>query len=373
MTCFPFICKKRKNSKHGTFQIDADVPGIENVRFYSYKELKCATEDFSAVNKVGQGGFGSVYKGKLKDGSLIAIKVLSSESRQGVQEFLNELSVISNILHENLVNLYGCCVEEDHRILVYKYLENNSLAQTLLGRGCSNIQFDWRTRSRICIGVARGLAFLHEEVQPPIVHRDIKASNILLDKDLTPKISDFGLAKLFPSNMTHISTRVAGTIGYLAPEYAIRGQLTKRADVYSFGVLLLEIVTGRSNTNTLLPYEDQFLLDRTWALYERDELCKIVDTSLSDDSDVKEACMFLKVGLLCTQDNPLVRPSMSKVVKMLTGERGVDVKITKPGLITDFMDLKTRKPTEPDTNSGFSPVEELSSTSGDTSGSTSHT
>ncbi|CAL9192461.1 unnamed protein product, partial [Musa hybrid cultivar] len=334
-----------------------DIPGIENVRIYSYKELRNATGDFSLTNKVGEGGFGSVYKGKLKDGKIVAVKVLSSESRQGVPEFLNEIAVISGIEHENLVSLHGCCVEETHRILVYNYLENNSLAQTLLGSGCSNIQFNWRTRVRICIGVARGLAFLHEEVRPHIVHRDIKASNILLDKDLTPKISDFGLAKLLPPNITHVSTRVAGTIGYLAPEYAIKGQVNRKSDVYSFGVLLLEIVTGRCNTNTRLPYDEQFLLERrmfpdiilrllilqTWNLYEHGEIANIIDTSLTDDLDVDEACKFLKVGLLCTQDTVKLRPSMSTVVRMLTDEKDVNLeKITKPGLLSDLMELKVR-------------------------------
>ncbi|XP_020103533.1 putative serine/threonine-protein kinase isoform X3 [Ananas comosus] len=313
-----------------------------------------ATGDFSPINKVGEGGFGSVYKGKLKDGSMVAVKVLSSESRQGAREFLNELEVISNIHHENLVRLIGCCVEGTHRIIVYNYLENNSLAQTLLGSGHSNIQFNWRTRVRICLGIARGLAYLHEEAAPHIVHRDIKASNILLDTDLSPKISDFGLAKLLPPNTTHVSTRVAGTIGYLAPEYAIRGQVTRKSDVYSFGVLLLEIVSGRCNTNTRLPYEDQFLLERspdimnglllqTWALYEHGKLARIIDTSLNDDLDAEEACKILKIGLLCTQDAAKSRPTMSTVIKMMTGEKDIDSEeITRPAVINDFMELKVR-------------------------------
>ncbi|KAG2679746.1 hypothetical protein I3760_11G065000 [Carya illinoinensis] len=283
--------------------------------------------------------------GRLKDGKIAAIKVLSAESKQGVKEFLTEINVISEIEHENLVKLYGCCVEENHRILVYNYLENNSLAQTLIvsGGSQSNMYFKWRTRTKICIGIARGLAFLHEEVRPHIIHRDIKASNILLDKDLTPKISDFGLAKLIPPNMTHVSTRVAGTIGYLAPEYAIKGQLTRKADIYSFGVLLLEIVSGRCNTNTRLPFEEQYLLERTWELYERRVLVGLVDAALNGDFDAEEACKFLKIGLLCTQDAPKLRPSMSTVVKMLTNKVVVDdTKITKPGLISDFMDLKVR-------------------------------
>ncbi|KAG8069835.1 hypothetical protein GUJ93_ZPchr0006g46313 [Zizania palustris] len=237
-------------------------------------------------------------QGKLRNGKLVAVKVLSSESRQGVKEFLNELMAISNISHENLVNLYGYCVEGNQRILVYNYLENNSLAQTLLGSGHSNIQFNWATRVNICLGIAHA---------------------------------------------SHVSTRVAGTLGYLAPEYAIRGQVTRKSDVYSFGVLILEIVSGRSNTNTRLPYEDQILLEKTWVHYEEGDLERIIDASLGDDLDVAQACRFLKVGLLCTQDVTKRRPSMSTTVCLLTGERDVDSeKISKPAIISDFMDLKVR-------------------------------
>lgn len=348
MPCFSFLFGGR--SPKQTVEVDEEVAGIQNVILYTYKQLRNATDDFSPANKIGEGGFGSVYKGRLKDGRTAAIKVLSAESKQGVREFLAEINVISEIEHENLVKLYGCCVQENHRILVYNYLENGSLEQ-LLGRGQSSIQFSWRVRTKICIGVARGLAFIHEEVRPYIVHRDIKASNILLDRDLSPKISDFGLAKLIPPNMTHVSTRVAGTIGYLAPEYAIRGQLTRKADIYSFGVLLVEIVSGRCNTNTRLPLDEQYLLERTWDLYERKELVGLVDTALSGDFDVEQACRFLKIGLICTQDNPKLRPSMSTVVKMLIGEMDIDdKKITKPGLISDFMDLKIRGPSETKSN-----------------------
>lgn len=218
--------------------------------------------------KLGKVALGLCIGGSL-NGKIAAIKLLSAESQQGVDEFLAEIKAISEIQHENLVELYGCCGEGQHRVLVYNYMENNSLAQTLLGSQKSSIEFSWSMRLRICIGVARGLAFLHEEVHPHIVHRDIKASNILLDKDLTPKIADFGLAKLMPPNVTHVSTRVAGTLGYLAPEYAIRGQLTRRADVYSFGVLLAEIVCGRCNRNMRLPTGERHLLERIWEHYER--------------------------------------------------------------------------------------------------------
>ncbi|KAG8043513.1 hypothetical protein GUJ93_ZPchr0458g22681 [Zizania palustris] len=330
--CFMF----RKTSQ----AIEGDA-GEHRVKIFSYNELRKATHDFSGANKIGEGGFGSVFRGILRDGTPVAVKVLSATSRQGVREFLTELTAISDIKHENLVTLVGCCAEGSHRILVYNYLENNSISQTLLGTRCSGIQFDWKTRVKIAVGVARGITFLHEEIRPPIIHRDIKASNILLAKDLTPKISDFGLARLLPPNATHVSTRVAGTLGYLAPEYAIRGQVTKKSDIYSFGVLLLEIVSGRCNTNTRLPYEDQFLLERTWVCYEQERLDEIIDADLGDDLDVDEACRFLKIGLLCTQDALARRPNMSSVVKMLIGEKSLSAhKITRPAMITDFADLK---------------------------------
>lgn len=361
MGCCLVLCRTKGTSEQQNLPLSE---ATTNCKLFSLKEVRVATEDFFPGNKIGEGGFGSVYKGTLKNGTHVAIKVLSSESTQGSREFLSEITAISDVVHENLVKLYGVCMEGKSRMLVYNYLENNSLAQVLLGSNHSNIQLGWRTRHKICIGVARGLAFLHEEVEPHIVHRDIKASNILLDKDFTPKISDFGLAKLLPPNATHVSTRVAGTAGYLAPEYAIRGQVTRKSDTYSFGVLLLEIVSGRSHTNTRLPDEDQFLLDRTWALYEQGKLERIIDATLSHDLDIEEACRFLKVGLLCTQDEAGLRPSMSTVVNMLMGTKDVDsIKITTPGLISDFTQWKIgrKKADEPAVSSSSATSNEESS------------
>nr|GEY29079.1 cold-responsive protein kinase 1-like [Tanacetum cinerariifolium] len=291
----------RVNGQGRNHDVSIELLDVENMRLYTYKDLQIATQYFSPESKIGEGGFGSVYKGTLKDGLVVAIKVLSDESRQGVREFLTEITVISDIQQENLVKLHGYCVEENHRILVYGYLKNGSLDKTLLGSGLCSIKFTWEIRRKICIGVAKGLAYLHEEIQPHIIHRDIKASNILLDEDFTPKISDFGLAKLFPSHLTHVSTRIAGTQGYLAPEYAIRGQLTRKADIYSFGILLLEIVTGRPNQNRLLPVEEQYLLERVWQLSREGNLEISVDTTIGEDVDIEEACRYLKIGLLCTQ------------------------------------------------------------------------
>ncbi|XP_074319314.1 cold-responsive protein kinase 1-like isoform X2 [Silene latifolia] len=299
---------------------------------------------------------------------MVAIKVLSPESRQGLQEFLTELTVLADIEHENLVEMLGCCVEGDNRILISRYLENNSLAQTLLGKKRNTINFSWTVRRRICIGIARGLEFLHEEVQPRIVHRDIKASNILLDKDLTAKLSDFGLAKLIPANMTHVSTKVAGTLGYLAPDYALRGQLTRKADIYSFGVLLMEIVCGKCNRNSWLPPAEQYLLQRAWVMLEKGTLAELVDEAFREDLDVEEANRFLKIALLCTQKIPNLRPNMSTVVRMLQGEEDIsDTSITEPGILSELMDVKITEDKNPkkkytkNSSSVFTP--ELGSTS----------
>ncbi|PUZ49533.1 hypothetical protein GQ55_7G333500 [Panicum hallii var. hallii] len=255
--CIPRI-KKQENPYSNSI---GGIYSEKNIRLFSYAELRSATDNFNRTNKVGRGGFGTVYKGTIRNGREVAVKVLSAESRQGIREFLTEIDVISNVKHPNLVELIGCCVEGNNRILVYEYLKNSSLDRALLGSNSEPADFTWSIRSAICLGVARGLAYLHEEIASPIVHRDIKASNILLDKNYIPKIGDFGLAKLFPDNVTHISTRVAGTTGYLAPEYAWHGQLTKKADIYSFGVLVLEIVSGTSSSRSILA-DDKILLEK---------------------------------------------------------------------------------------------------------------
>ncbi|KAJ4981142.1 hypothetical protein NE237_031979 [Protea cynaroides] len=210
------------------------------------RQIKAVTNNFDPANKIGEGGFGPVYKGLLKDGTIIAVKQLSSKSKHGNREFVNGIGMISSLRHPHLVKLYGCCIEGNQLLLVYEYMENNCLARALFGEGPEKCQLklDWLTRRKIRIGIARGLAYLHEESRLKIVHRDIKATNVLLDKNLNPKISDFGLAKLDEEENSHISTRIAGTIGYMALEYAMRGYLTDKADIYSFGIVALEIVSG---------------------------------------------------------------------------------------------------------------------------------
>ncbi|XP_062012890.1 probable LRR receptor-like serine/threonine-protein kinase RFK1 isoform X1 [Rosa rugosa] len=290
---------------------------------FSLKQIRAASDDFDSANKIGEGGFGPVFKGQLPDGSLIAIKQLSSNSRQGNREFLNEIGMISCVQHPNLVKLHGCCIEGDQLLLVYEYMENNSLARALFGPENQRIKLDWPTRLKICTGIARGLAFLHEESRLKIVHRDIKATNILLDADLNPKISDFGLAKLDEEENTHISTRVAGTIGYMAPEYALWGHLTYKADVYSFGVVALELISGKSNTSHVPNDSYACLLDRACHLQQTGNLKQLVDERLGDEVNDKEAEVMIKVGMLCTNASPTVRPTMSEVLSMLEGRTAV--------------------------------------------------
>lgn len=300
---------------------------------FSYAELKAATDDFNPNNKLGEGGFGPVFKGTLNDGRVIAVKQLSVSSHQGKNQFVAEIATISAVQHRNLVKLYGCCIDADNRLLVYEYLENKSLDQAMFGQGILNL--DWATRYDICLGIARGLAYLHEESRLRIVHRDVKASNILLDSDHTPKISDFGLAKLYDDNKTHISTRVAGTIGYLAPEYAMRGHLTEKADVFAFGVVALEVVSGRPNSDPSLEEEKIYLLEWAWTLHETNRVVELVDSRLSEFNE-KEAKRMVAIGLLCTQTSPGLRPPMSRVVAMLSGDIEVPTVSTRPGYLTDW-------------------------------------
>ncbi|XP_041003780.1 probable LRR receptor-like serine/threonine-protein kinase At1g07650 isoform X1 [Juglans microcarpa x Juglans regia] len=303
-----------------------ELRGIDlQTGLFTLRQIRAATENFNPANKLGEGGFGSVYKGVLSDGTVIAVKQLSSKSKQGNREFVNEIGLISALQHPNLVKLYGCCIEGNQLLLIYEYMENNCLSRALFGKDTiRRLKLDWPTRQKICIGIARGLAYLHEESRLKIVHRDIKTSNVLLDEDYNAKISDFGLAKLTEDDKTHISTRVAGTIGYMAPEYAMRGYLTNKADVYSFGVVALEIVSGKSNTNYRPKEEFVYLLDWAYVLQERGSLLELVDPELGLEYSSEEAIVMLNVALLCTNASPTLRPTMSQVVSMLEGATTVE-------------------------------------------------
>uniref|UniRef100_M8C187 non-specific serine/threonine protein kinase n=1 Tax=Aegilops tauschii TaxID=37682 RepID=M8C187_AEGTA len=308
------------------------IVGRPNV--FSYSELRSATENFDSSNLLGAGGYGSVYKGKLSDGRVVAVKQLSESSNQGKVQFATEIETISRVQHRNLVKLYGCCLESKTPLLVYECLENGSLDHALFGKGGLNL--DWPRRFEICLGIARGIAYLHEESSVRIVHRDIKASNVLLDADLNPKISDFGLAKLYDDKKTHVSTKVAGTFGYLAPEYAMRGHMTEKIDVFAFGVVALEIVAGESNHHTTLEEETTYIFEKVWDLYENGNPLDFVDPKLLKFNS-EEVLRVIRVALICTQGSPHRRPSMSRVVSMLTGdadmagEEGI-----KPSYITEW-------------------------------------
>ncbi|CAL9216708.1 unnamed protein product [Arabidopsis halleri] len=317
--------------------------GLQTVLF-TWRRLQAATNNFAQSNKLGEGGFGSVFKGELSDGTIIAVKQLSSKSSQGNREFVNEIGMISGLNHPNLVKLYGCCVEKNQLLLVYEYMENNSLALVLSGK--SPLKLDWAARQKICVGIARGLEFLHEGSMIRMVHRDIKTTNVLLDVDFNAKISDFGLARLHEEEHTHISTKVAGTIGYMAPEYALWGQLTEKADVYSFGVVAMEIVSGKSNTKQQGSADHVSLINWALTLQQKGDIMEIIDPILEGDFNSKEVVRMIKVSLLCTNSSPSLRPTMSEAVQMLEGEIEVTQVFSDPDLYGHNWKISKRRDIE---------------------------
>ncbi|XP_047317258.1 cysteine-rich receptor-like protein kinase 3 [Impatiens glandulifera] len=283
----------------------------------SYEALERATNYFNDSNKLGQGGSGSVYKGTLQDGEIVAIKRLFFNTRQWVDHFFNEVNLISGIHHKNLVKLLGCSITGPESLLIYEYVPNGNLNSLLFGRS-REIGLRWEMRFKIILGTAEGLAYLHEESNLRIIHRDVKLSNVLLEADYTPKIADFGLARLFPEDMTHISTGIAGTLGYMAPEYVVRGKLTEKVDVYGFGVLLIEVVCGKKNASF---GESSFsILQTVWRHYETRTLVEVIDGSMDGEFEGEDICRVLQIGLLCVQASAELRPSMSNIVKMLKDE-----------------------------------------------------
>ncbi|XP_078431191.1 cysteine-rich receptor-like protein kinase 43 [Wolffia australiana] len=286
--------------------------------FLRRKALEAATDGFSDENRLGHGGFGPVYKGMMPDGKEIAVKKLALNSQQGLKEFINEVKLLLKIQHKNLVSLLGCCTEGDEKMLIYEFLPNRSLDLILFDRSKSWI-LPWGKRFEIIKGIARGLLYLHEESPVKIIHRDIKAGNILLDKALTPKISDFGIARLFENDETHVSTfGISGTCGYMAPEYACSGYLSVKTDVFSFGVLVLEILAGRRNLDLELGNPRVSLLSYAWRLSEEGNPDKMIDPSMGE-WDKEEVLLCVKVGLLCCQVAPTDRPTMAFVCRMLSG------------------------------------------------------
>ncbi|KAJ0456239.1 putative protein kinase RLK-Pelle-DLSV family [Helianthus annuus] len=287
---------------------------------FDFTTLVIATDNFSNTNKLGQGGFGCVYKGILMEGQVVAVKRLSRTSGQGVEELKNEVRLIAKLQHRNLVRLLGCCIEVEEKLLVYEYMEHKSLNTFLFDKEKSH-QLDWQKRFDIISGIARGLLYLHQDSRFRIIHRDLKASNILLDKEMNPKISDFGMARIFGGDQTEAETKkVVGTHGYMSPEYAMDGLFSIKSDVFSFGVLVLEIVSGKKNRGFYYASNQLNLIGHIWNLWKEGNALELVDESIGVEFSQDEVLRCIQIGLLCVQEHAEDRPNMSKVLLMLSSD-----------------------------------------------------
>ncbi|KAK1439618.1 hypothetical protein QVD17_05438 [Tagetes erecta] len=301
---------------------------------FSFSTIANATANFSPENKLGEGGFGPVYKGMLEDGQEIAVKRLSKNSSQGLDEFKNEVICISKLQHRNLVKILGCCIEGDEKLLIYEFMPNKSLDSFIFYKTPS-VLLDWAKRFNIIKGIARGLVYLHRDSRLRIIHRDLKASNILLDQNMNPKISDFGLARSFMGNETHANTkRVVGTYGYMSPEYALDGIFSIKSDVFSFGVMVLEIVCGKRNRGFVRTENENNFIEHVWSLYNEGRSMELIDSSCVESCHPPEVIRSINVGLLCVQNNAGDRPHMSSVILMLVGE-GVLPQPKKPSFFME--------------------------------------
>ncbi|XP_057544125.1 G-type lectin S-receptor-like serine/threonine-protein kinase At1g11410 isoform X2 [Amaranthus tricolor] len=312
---------KKKKEERSLWTINDEESDLSSdLPFFTRNEIAAATDNFSLANKLGEGGFGSVYKGKLENGQEIAVKKLALNSGQGIQEFKNEVRLIAKLQHRNLVKMLGCCVQGEEKMLIYEFMPNKSL-DTLIFNEENRSLLDWKKRFEIIIGIARGVLYLHRDSRLRIIHRDLKASNILLDKNMVPKISDFGMARIFGNEQLQVNTtRVVGTFGYMAPEYALEGLLSIKSDVFSFGVLLLEIITGRKNLD--FSPENPFvnLVGCVWDLWKEGRALEIVDKSLREYAMDEELLSCIQIGLLCVQECADDRPTMTTVMLMLSSK-----------------------------------------------------
>ncbi|KAI3747605.1 hypothetical protein L6452_10119 [Arctium lappa] len=326
-----FWYKLRKKPKK-----DEDASQFQGVKNYRYEDLQSATHNFSEEHRVGKGGYGEVFKAIIDDENVVAVKKLHVSYGKAITEFNNEAQLISNVRHRNLLQVLGWSNNGPELLLVLEYMPQGSLDKFLWGekRGTLN----WRQRFDIIFGIARGLAHLHEEFHVKIIHRDIKSNNILLDDYFQPKIADFGLARFQPEDQSHVSTRFAGTLGYTAPEYATRGHLTEKVDTYSFGIVALEIISGRRCTEVKfdgLDNDSNYLLEQAWQLYEKEIHIELIDEALDQNDYEEEHVMkIIEIALMCTQSPVTLRPSMSEVVLMLSIGHSLGRKqITRPTFI----------------------------------------
>ncbi|KAG6695140.1 hypothetical protein I3843_09G082800 [Carya illinoinensis] len=300
---------------------EGELVSSEDIHFMSLSTIMAATDDFSESNKLGQGGFGTVFKGMLEDGKGVAVKRLSRKSWQGLEEFKNEVILIARLQHRNLVKLLGCAIEGQEKLLVYEFMPNRSLDFFIFDPE-KRSQLDWKTYDNIIVGIAKGLLYLHEDSRLKIIHRDLKPSNILLDHEMVAKISDFGMARIFGENQNTANTRrVVGTYGYMAPEYAMEGLFSVKSDVFSFGVILLEIISGKKNSSFYLTENAQTLLAYAWRLWNEGKEMKFVEPVLMESSlTTQQIKKCMHIGLLCVQEDPADRPTMSSVVVLLGDE-----------------------------------------------------
>nr|XP_018684744.1 PREDICTED: receptor-like serine/threonine-protein kinase SD1-8 isoform X1 [Musa acuminata subsp. malaccensis] len=329
-----------RHNDEGTKAKDLDLP------LFDLGTVADATSNFSIESKLGEGGFGPVYKGKLEDEQEIAVKRLSKTSVQGLDEFMNEVVLIAKLQHRNLVRLLGCCIQGKERMLIYEYMPNGSLDSFLFGDKAKGWLLNWTTRYSIIVGIARGLLYLHQDSRLRIIHRDLKAGNILLDMHMNPKISDFGMARIFGGDETEVNTkRVVGTYGYMSPEYAMDGIFSVKSDVFSFGVLVLEIICGKKNRGIYDSSRRLNLLGYTWRLWKEGKGLDLVDEAIGDSYPQAEVLRCMKVGLLCVQERPEDRPTMSAVILMLGSVVSLLPQPRRPGFVA------TRRPLETDSSS----------------------
>ncbi|KAA3478411.1 G-type lectin S-receptor-like serine/threonine-protein kinase [Gossypium australe] len=322
------IMRMKKLNKKGSTQEDLEEQEDNNERgkgdlevpLFDFQTISIATNNFSLQNKLGQGGFGAVYKGIFENGQEIAVKRLSKKSGQGIDEFKNEVLCISKLQHRNLVKLLGCCIEPHERLVIYEFMPNKSLDSFIFDER-QRILLDWPKRFQIINGIARGLLYLHQDSRLRIIHRDLKASNILLNYEMTPKISDFGLARSFGEDEIEANTtRVVGTYGYMSPEYAIDGLFSIKSDVFSFGVLVLEIITGKRNRGFSHPDHKFNLLGHAWKLLNEGRSLELIDEKVRSSSEISQVLRSIQVGLLCVQQCPKDRPDMATAVLMLSSD-----------------------------------------------------
>ncbi|KAK7256322.1 hypothetical protein RIF29_29764 [Crotalaria pallida] len=331
--------KRKKREKTDTILLieEKDEQGQEDLElpFFDRATMVNATNGFSFEKKLGEGGFGPVYKGVLADGQEIAVKRLSLSSNQGLQEFKNEVILCAKLQHRNLVKVIGCCIEGEEKMLVYEYMPNKSL-DTFLFDSAKSKHLEWKKRFSIISGIARGLLYLHHDSRLRIIHRDLKASNILLDDSMNPKISDFGLARMCGGDQIEGNTsRIVGTYGYMAPEYALHGLFSIKSDVFSFGILMLEIISGMKSKGLPNPSQSYNLIGHAWKLWKDGLPKELIDSSLEDSSCFSsEACRCIQIGLLCVQQHPDDRPDMRTVVVMLSGDNSLP-KPKEPGFLLE--------------------------------------